>query len=315
MKTTFREEILSGLQKELKTLPSKYFYDENGDKLFQKIMEMESYYLPKCEKEIIGDKSHELATLISEETDAVDIIELGAGDGSKTKELLRQFQSTELDCTYLPMDISEYILGVNEKTVSKDCPRLKIIPIAGDYFKTMEQIKKRKNLKLVLFMGGNIGNYKHERAVDFLRKVNANLTNKDKILVAFDLKKHPKKILAAYDDVEGITKKFNLNLLQRINKELSADFDLESFDHFASYDPVSGRTTSYLVSLKEQTVSINKEIIKFDKHEVIHMEVSKKYSLSDIEALAQEVGFETIRHFMDKEKEYTLSLLQASGGK
>ncbi|MDX1653549.1 MAG: L-histidine N(alpha)-methyltransferase [Brumimicrobium sp.] len=310
MKDTFREEILKGLRSEQKTLPSKYFYDQNGDKLFQEIMELEEYYLPRCEKEIIEQKSGELTDIIGDSTDAVDIIELGAGDGTKTKDLLAVFLSTELDCTYIPMDISGHILGINKDIVSANCPDLKIIPIAGDYFHTMTKIKERNNVKLVLFLGSNIGNYKFDNAVVFLEKVKSNLDKDDYLLVAFDLKKHPRKILAAYDDSQGVTKKFNLNLLQRINTELTADFDLESFDHYASYDPITGRTNSFLISLKEQSVNIGKELVKFDRNESIHTEVSRKYSLKDIEQLAKSSGFKTLKHLMDNNKEYTLSLFQ-----
>ena len=308
--TTFKEDILQGLKKEQKQLPSRYFNDEVGDRIFQEIMAMPSYYLPSCEREILKDKSADIFQKINEGNEKIDVVELGAGDGTKTVELLRIGDNLNVIENYLPLDISPNILEVNEKNVKNVLPHLSVNPIAGDFFKTLKEINSDGPRKLVLFMGGNIGNFPHEKAVSFLQLLKESLNDKDYILIAFDLKKNPKTILKAYNDDQGITKRFNLNILHRMNRELGCDINVENFDHYPHYDPISGRTYSYIVSLKNQSFKIEDEEIHFDKNEVIHTEISKKYSLSDVEELMDEVGFDKVHHFLDAKKFYTLSLVK-----
>jgi uncharacterized SAM-dependent methyltransferase len=191
-------------------------------------------------------------------------------------------------------------------------PHLSIEPIAGDFFKTLKEINTGKTRKLVLFMGSNIGNFPHEKAVNFLKLLKEALNKRDYILIAFDLKKNPKTILKAYNDEEGITKRFNLNILHRMNRELGCDINVDDFDHYPYYDPISGRTYSYIVSLETQSIKIDNEEIKFEKNEVIHTEISKKYSLSDVEKLIEEVGFKVVNHFLDQQAYYSLTMLKTT---
>jgi dimethylhistidine N-methyltransferase len=308
--TAFREDILEGLKKDQKKLPSRYFYDELGDRIFQEIMAMPSYYLPSCEREILRDKSEAVFEKIKEGNEKIDVVELGAGDGTKTVELLRIGDNLNVIENYIPLDISPNILKVNEKNVKNVIPHLSVKPIAGDFFKTLKDFNTDSQRKLVLFMGGNIGNFPHEKAVSFLELLKDSLHTKDYILIAFDLKKNPKTILKAYNDDEGITKRFNLNILHRMNRELGCDINVDHFDHYPHYDPISGRTYSYLVSLEKQVIKIGDEVIQFDKNEVIHTEISKKYSLSDVEQLMNEAGLQTVHHFLDHKEFYTLSLVK-----
>jgi len=308
--TAFKEDILKGLKKDQKKLPSKYFYDKAGDRIFQEIMAMSSYYLPDCEREILKEKSADIFEKIKEGKEKIDVVELGAGDGTKTVELLRIGDNLNVIENYIPLDISPNILEVNEKNVKNVIPHLSVKPIAGDFFKTLKNFNTDSQRKLVLFMGGNIGNFPHEKAVSFLELLKGSLNTKDYILIAFDLKKNPKTILKAYNDDEGITKRFNLNILHRMNRELGCEINVENFDHYPHYDPISGKTYSYIVSLQNQSINIGDEEIQFDKNEVIHTEISKKYSLSDIEQLMKEVGLETVHHFLDHKEYYTLSLVK-----
>jgi dimethylhistidine N-methyltransferase len=307
MNNTFLKDTLKGLLSTPKTLSSRYFYDAIGDGIFQEIMQMEEYYLPACELEIIQHKTKDIAAEITAQK--TDVIELGAGDGTKTVHFLTELISAGKEITYIPLDISANVLEINREHILKSLPELKIESIAGDYFETMKSLKERKNPKVVLFMGSNIGNFKDENAVDFLKLVKSYMTVGDTLLVGADLKKNPKTILEAYNDKAGITKRFNLNLLARMNRELGADFNVINFDHYAFYDPVSGTSFSYIVSLENQYVSIADEMIHFEKNECIHTEVSQKYSLANLERISSKVGFAKFKPFLDSKEWFCLGLM------
>lgn len=307
MNNAFLKDTLTGLSSTPKTLSSRYFYDAIGDGIFQEIMQMEEYYLPACELEIIQQKTAAIAGEIPSST--IDIVELGAGDGTKTVHFLQGLMDAGKEITYIPLDISTNVLNINKNHISKQLPDLQIESIAGDYFETMEALKERKNPKIVLFMGSNIGNFQDEKAVDFLRLVKSHMTDEDSLLVGADLKKNPKTILAAYNDKAGITKRFNLNLLIRMNRELGANFVVENFDHYAFYDPASGTSFSYIVSLQKQVVEIADQQFHFDKNECIHTEVSQKYSLADLENLSQKTGFAKFTPFLDAKGWFCLGLM------
>ncbi|EPR69154.1 L-histidine N(alpha)-methyltransferase [Cyclobacterium qasimii] len=304
--TNFEKDILKGLKSEPKQLSSKYFYDEKGSEIFQEIMQMDSYYLPGCETEILTKKSQEIIALLPNTT--YDVVELGAGDGTKTAIFLDALLKSEKKINYLPLDISPEILEVNKKFLIEKFPDLNVLPIAGDYFETLEKIKPRKNPKIVLFLGSNIGNFEGEKAVAFLQFVRQYLGEGDLFLLGADLKKHPHTILMAYDDPEGITKRFNLNLLHRINKELKGSFVLENFDHFASYDPLSGTTKSFLISKVKQNAQVAGQTIAFERDEPVHMEISQKYNITDLVQLRENAGFKTDHHFTDSQRYFSISL-------
>lgn len=307
MNNAFLKDTLTGLSSTPKTLSSRYFYDAIGDGIFQEIMQMEEYYLPACEMEIIQNKTQDIAAEITSKK--IDVIELGAGDGTKTVYFLKELMAAGKEITYIPLDISANVLEINRKHISARLPELKIESIAGDYFETMKALKERKNPKLILFMGSNIGNFKDEKAVDFLKLVKSYMTAGDALLVGADLKKNPKTILAAYNDKAGVTKRFNLNLLTRMNRELGANFAVEHFDHYAFYDPASGTSFSYIVSLEKQTVNITDTVVHFEKNECIHTEVSQKYSLADLQMLGHDVGFTKFTPFLDSKEWFCLGLM------
>ncbi len=312
--TAFGRDVLEGLTQTPKQLHSKYFYDEAGDKLFQQIMQMPEYYLTDCEFEILNTHKSALQKMIG--TDRFDLVELGAGDGAKTKVLLRHFQEQELDFRYCPVDISEYILGELEASLKEELPQLNCAPMQGDYFEMLEELHYRsKARKVVLFLGANIGNLRPKRAKSFLNRIGGNLEKGDLLLLGCDLKKDPQVILNAYNDPAGITAAFNLNILTRMNRELGADFRIEQFKHWETYNPVSGATRSFLVSLQDQDVyveGINRRI-HFKAWEPIEVELSQKYSPEEIEALAVATGFHPVRHFFDKDRYFVDSLWSYEG--
>jgi L-histidine Nalpha-methyltransferase len=304
----FKNDVLNGLSAERKFLSSKYFYDDNGSRIFQKIMKMKDYYLPECETEILTIQSAQIVQEVAHEQ--LDIIELGAGDGSKSVLLLEAFVKAGKSIRYIPFDISSEILQDNLKNVKSVLPGVPVELMAGDYFDTLKKLDNYHSPKLVMFMGSNIGNFKGDKGLEFIRFVNGFLQKGDYLLMGTDLKKHPETILAAYFDQEGITAKFNLNLLKRINRELHADFDLTAFEHYASYDPITGAALSYLISLQDQIVTIGpeKHVFHFHKFEAIHTEVSQKYSLKDLKLFGEKTGFAATRHFLDKKGYFSLSL-------
>lgn len=304
--TSFLTDVLQGLQSKPKFLSSKYFYDEKGDRIFQQIMDMDEYYLTDAEMEIMEQQSSELARFIAVDDQPFDLIELGAGDATKSIHLLNALLNQQLNFTYFPIDISTHVINDLEENLPKKLPQLKMEGLNGDYFKMLKKAKEiSSRRKVVLFMGANIGNMDLSDAEQFCCDLRNELSPNDLLIIGFDLKKNPKQILAAYNDPAGITRSFNLNLLDRINNELDGDFDVSKFDHYASYDPETGACKSYLISLQEQWVNVGDETIHFEANEFIYMEISQKYSLEDVDALAKKSGFNPIHRFFDHQKYFT----------
>lgn len=301
VKNEFFQDIWNGLQSSPKSLSSKYFYNETGDKLFQEIMDCDEYYLTRCELEIFTQQSGKLTTSFLNQLKDFDIVELGAGDCYKSIHLLRSMLKAHVPFTYYPIDISSNVITLLKKKLPVALPGLKMTGLNGDYFDMLEEAKILSNKnKVVLFLGSSIGNIPFEETVSFLRAMRSHLRKGDMVLIGFDLKKDPQTILNAYNDKEGITKRFNLNLLQRINDELDADFKLDQFEHCPVYDEKTGACKSYLKSLKKQRVRIGEEgWVRFEKDEQIYMEVSQKYTVEQTDAMAMAAGFTPMDHFYD----------------
>lgn len=307
----FRPDVLEGLGSNPKKMFSKYFYDKTGDQIFQQIMKMPEYYLTNCELDIFKNKTKELADTILLNNAPFDLIELGAGDAMKSSYLLKHLVEKDIDFTYMPIDISGNILSVLNEKLSKELPTLDVVALEGDYFNMLDKatsISKRR--KVVLFLGGNIGNMDLEESYHFCRELNRKLNLGDLLLIGFDLKKNPHTILNAYNDSEGITASFNLNLLLRINRELEADFDVTQFQHYQTYDPVSGACKSYLVSLEKQHVQIGNNIFNFKENELIDMEISQKFSPNDISKLAKKTKFHIRKEINDSKNWFVDSIWQ-----
>lgn len=307
MKDTFLQDIVEHLSQNPKKLPSKYFYNQKGSKLFQMIMDMPEYYLTNSEFEILETQSEDIYHSI-DSSKKYEIVEFGAGDGSKTKLLLKEFLKHQPDLIYSPIDISKSALDGLVNTFKSELPNLNVNPINDVYFSALESLSEKDTTKIVLFLGSNIGNFKDEQELDFLRAISRNLTTDDYLYIGFDLRKDPNLILDAYNDRTSITAEFNLNLLQRINDELGGNFDLNKFKHYPTYDPITGEAKSYLISMAEQKVTINEHEFHFDYAEPIFMEVSKKYTEEQIDELAANTGFKKVKNFYDCRHFFTDSL-------
>ena len=310
MQNNFAKDVDEGLSATPKRLSSQYFYDDNGSRIFQQIMAMPEYYLTNREFEILSTRSKQIHNDLGF-SGHFNIIELGAGDGTKTKELLANFIEAGADITYVPIDISEEAIKQLADHMAEMLPDLKVNAQVGDYFEVMDKVEAEEECpNLVLFLGSNIGNYTDEAALDLLRHINSHMRAGDKLLVGFDLQKEPALINDAYDDPHGITRNFNLNLLTRINRELGGEFQLDQFDFYFSYNPLSGEARSHLKSLCQQTVFIAalKKQIHFQRDELISTELSKKYTLSQIEQFARESGFEFASHYLDKKQHFSDAL-------
>ncbi|HTE00842.1 MAG TPA: L-histidine N(alpha)-methyltransferase [Mucilaginibacter sp.] len=299
----FYEDVIAGLRSTPKRLNSKYFYDANGDKLFQDLMNCPEYYPTKCELEIFSEKTADICEAIMADGDAFGLIELGAGDATKSTYLLKYLVEQKADFTYLPIDISENVISYLNTTLPVILPGLKVRGLNGEYFDMLKQAASASDKrKVVLFLGSNIGNMPVDKATDFCKELRNHLSPGDMVLIGMDLKKNPKTVLAAYNDKGGITKRFNLNLLVRINRELNADFDLAKFDHYPTYDPETGSCKSYLISMEDQEVSINGEIVSFLKDEYIYMEISQKFTVLQTNQMAKKAGFRPVNQFFDSKK-------------
>ncbi|MEZ5425800.1 MAG: L-histidine N(alpha)-methyltransferase [Pyrinomonadaceae bacterium] len=309
--SSFAQDVLEGLSADPKFLSSKYFYDDEGSRLFQQIMKLPEYYLTRSETEIFTEQTEEIFRSFDTGERPFDLIELGAGDGTKTAILIDFFLKQNSDFRFVPIDISGEALNFLTKKFRGLFPALDIQTVRGDYFKSLENIgQKTDRKKIILFLGSNIGNFSESQALGFFSKLRDSLNPQDQIFIGFDLHKNPKTILNAYDDSLGVTSRFNLNLLKRINRELGGNFQPEEFLHYASYHPLERAARSFLISQQDQTVRIEAlgKSFHFGKWEPIFMEVSQKYDLGMIENLARKSGFEVIKSFFDENNFYTNSL-------
>lgn len=299
----FYKDVIAGLTATPKHLESKYFYDAHGDKIFQELMGCDEYYPTNCEMEIFTSQTAEICKAIIADGDAFDLIELGAGDATKSTQLLKYLIDNKADFTYLPIDISENVISYLNITLPVTLPGIKIEGLNGEYF---DMLKKAAAIsdkrKVVMFLGSNVGNMPVNDAEVFCKELRNNLSEGDMLLIGVDLKKNPATVLAAYNDSEGITKRFNINLLDRINRELGGDFNTRQFDHYAMYDPETGSCKSYLVSLADQKVKIGDATIAFQKDEYIYMEISQKYAVEQVNEMAAKSGFKPLNQFFDAKK-------------
>ena len=308
-------DVLQGLSERPKRLPSKYFYDDQGSRLFSQIMKLDEYYLTNCEHEILS--RHGRAILGATGSGPLTLIDMGAGDGTKTLLLLEQLQEDGRASRYVPLDISEGAMAGLATTVQAHCPGLRFEGVVAEYFSGLKWLAQQPRWsdhedshRLVLFLGSNIGNLDRPRSRTFLRRLWTALDHGDYVLIGFDLKKDIDVLLRAYNDEQGVTAAFNKNLLARINRELGGHFAPEKFRHFSTYNVFSGAMESYLVSLDAQEVAVDglNTRFRFREWEPIHTEYSYKYLRSDIERLAAESGYVIREHFLDSDGSFVDSL-------
>ena len=298
-KESLLEEILKGFNKPQKELPSKLFYDERGSALFDEICKLEEYYLTRTEISIMLDNIEDICSVLGKNC---LLIELGSGSSRKIRLLLTGLHNP---AGYVPIDISEGHLITSVNALARDYPWLKIFPVYADYTQpfSLPEFEHAHLKKVVYYPGSTIGNFEPEYASKFLNRIANRLGKGGGLLIGIDLKKDKKILEDAYNDKKGVTAEFNLNILERLNRELDADFNIEEWQHLAFYNSDEGRIEMHLISLSDQTVHLNGSSIKFVKNETILTEYSYKYSVEDFQELMSDAYY-LEKLWMDKENKF-----------
>jgi dimethylhistidine N-methyltransferase len=319
---SFAEEVRRGLTSDPKVLPSKYFYDDLGSRLFEAICCLPEYYLTRAESEILrtyaGDITSEL--IANAKQQPIRLIELGSGNAEKTRYLIEGAIARQGDLHYIPIDISAEALQSSFHGLMYENPQLQITALAADYFAALEWMTAegipggQGFSNVILFLGSNIGNFDPDQSRAFLREIRQTLGPGDALLLGADLKKGADVLVPAYDDELGVTAAFNRHLLSRINQELEADFDLSKFDHMAMYNDVESRVEMHLVSREPQEVRIGalNLTLRFDWRESIQTENSYKFDIETLAQLGQDVGFSLNNTWYDRARRFSLNLFLAA---
>ena len=291
----FLADVIAGLSSNPRTIPCKYFYDERGAALFQKICELPEYYVTRTEIDILDRRRADIASQLGP---SVELIGLGTGAGTKTRILI---EALENPAVYIPVDISEKQLRQSTSLFRKIFRDLEILPVCADYLQPVALPSPRHKAarNIVYFPGSTIGNFEPDEAVQFLRRIANVCRGGGGLLIGVDLKKDRQVLEAAYNDSAGVTAEFNLNLLERINRELGANFDLDQWRHRAIYNATAGRIEMHLISETDQFVHLNEHKFHFRRGEKIVTEFSYKYTPQEFAALAGEAGFEFVRMWSD----------------
>ena len=291
----FRRDVIDGLSMERKTLPCKYFYDQRGSQLFDAICELDEYYVTRTEQAIMRQYVDEMATQIGPD---VMLIELGSGSSLKTRALLDALQTPT---AYVPLDISSEHLLETADDLRIAYPNIEILPVVADFTKSFALPTPRHPYShaALYFPGSTIGNFTPEVAQGLLASFSQLLGPQGGLLIGIDLKKDPEIIRAAYNDREGVTGAFNLNLLHRINDELGGDFEVDKFHHEAVYDAEAGRIEMLIISDIDQTVTVGDHQFSFTEGETILTEHSHKYTVDEFSAIAESAQFSLHKHWID----------------
>ncbi len=305
---SFAEEISYTLSQNSKFINPKFFYDRKGSDLFESICSLPEYYPTKTEISILKKLKHDLSSYLDEN---MNLVELGSGSSVKTRLLLDIFTTLQTKTEYFPIDISE-ILTESSEQLLKDYDTLHITGIIDTYEGGLEFLKNYDdNKNLIIFLGSSFGNFTPDDGKLFLEKIFSTMNSGDLFLIGLDLVKDKNILEAAYDDSQGITAKFNLNVLSRINDELDADFNINNFSHYSIYNETDQRIEMNLKSLVSQSVIIAKSnlSLNFNKDELIHTEYSHKYHASQIKKLLTDVGFTIKNIWLDDKKYFSLTLV------
>ncbi|HHH10590.1 MAG TPA: L-histidine N(alpha)-methyltransferase [Sorangium sp.] len=305
MRDTFMQDVLDGLAATPKTLPCKYLYDERGSQLFEAICEVDEYYVTRADIEVTERYAPDIAKLVG--PNAL-LVELGSGSSTKTRALLDQFITP---AAYVPIDISPELLHRSAVSLRQRYPTLEVLPLCADYHHHIQlpTVARPVGRSIIYFPGSTIGNFEPRQAVAFLRRLRAACAPNGAVLIGVDLKKAPQLLERAYDDGAGVTARFNLNLLVRINRELGANFNLEQFRHQAVYNQQLGRIEMHLVSLVEQRISLGDNHVTLAAGESIRSEESYKYSVDEFAAVSHQAGLEVQRVWLDERGYFSLQYL------
>lgn len=307
----FRNDVLKGLSSPNKYIPCKYIYDEEGSRLFKAISNLPEYYLTRAELQIFKKNGDFFRNLFEKQN--CNIIELGVGDGHKTKILIEHLYKRKIFFRYYPIDISSSSINEVINALNVDFKDIEVNGFIADFSCNLECLSNIKTgINLILFLGSNIGNMDYKQSIIFLKNIKKSLKIGDFLLIGFDLKKDPIILNRAYNDSRGLSEKFSKNLLNRINKELGGNFKNDFFSYSSVYDPQIGAVVTNLVSKQNHSVYINSinKVFSFKKGEKIHTESSYKYNQKDIEILAKKSGFRVIKNLFDDQNFFTDSLWQ-----
>lgn len=303
-------EVLEGLSRNPKSLPPKLFYDGEGSALFDRITELPEYYLTRAERSILELRGAEICDVAGR---ALQVVELGPGDGSKAALLLRHLARRQLRVDYVPIDISHEALFAAAERLHREFPNVQVRPVVADITQEFSLPPTRAR-RLVLYLGSSIGNFDPADAAALLQGVRRCLRTRDKLLLGADLVKPESLLRAAYDDPGGVTAAFNKNVLGRINRELGGHFQLDSFRHVALWNPAASRMEMYLESLREQDVTVERlgRSFLFKRGERMHTENSYKYTVEGVRDLLGRAGFESQCIWTDHPRWFSLHLASAA---
>lgn len=292
---SFRDAVLAGLGRERKAIPCKFFYDARGSALFEEICRLPEYYPTRTEIAILEENSADIAAQMGPHC---RLIEFGSGASHKVRILL---QALDRPAAYVPVDISREHLRDAAIALAEDFPSVPVIAVCADYTRrfALPPLPGIAGKRVGFFPGSTIGNFEPDAAVAFLANYARVLGTGGEMLIGVDLKKDPEILDAAYDDRAGVTAAFNLNLLERVNRELGGDLDIDRFEHLAFYNAVEGRVEIYIRSLVNQQAEIAGNIFRFAKGELIHTEYSYKYSVEEFRSLAARAGFRPVDTWTD----------------
>jgi dimethylhistidine N-methyltransferase len=304
--STFARDVIDGLSQHQKTLPPKYFYDVTGSELFEEITRLPEYYPTRTELGILRDRGAEIGEMIPH---GAALVEFGAGATTKVRAVL----NTRDIAAYVPVDISGDFLNAQAEELRRDFPDLDVYPVTADFttpFALPEPVRAMP--KVGFFPGSTLGNFEPHEACAFLRSAREILGAGSEMLLGLDLEKDDRLLAAAYNDKAGVTARFNLNLLVRINRELAGDFDLEGFAHRAIYNRDRHRIEMHLISRRQQTARVLGRGFSFRTGETIHTENSYKYSLPRFNAVALGSGWTPRASWSDPEAMFSVNVLAAS---
>jgi len=296
----FFAEVIDGLSKVQKKIPPKFFYDEKGSEIFEEICETPEYYPTRTEQCILHENAEEIANIIGHHC---LLVEPGSGNCEKVRLLLDALKPQ----AYVPMDISKDHLKKAAQTLSADYPWLDVHAACIDFTQPLDLSFCPEDMqKIAFFPGSSIGNFEPPSAIQFMQQVVDAVGQGGGMLIGVDLKKDKQILDAAYNDEAGVTAAFNLNLLERINQELDADFEVDNFEHHAYYNQDKGRIEMHLRSQQEQIINIEDQIIKFNKGETIHTENSYKYTIKEFQAMATQAGFMPVYVWTDPDELFSV---------
>jgi dimethylhistidine N-methyltransferase len=304
---SFAADVVGGLQASPKRVPAKYFYDAAGSELFERITDLPEYYPTRCEMKILRDHAADIAELIPQ---GAALVEFGSGSSKKARILLRA-AAPKLS-VYVPVDICGEMIEQEAADLRPDFPGLKVLPVTADITQDfpLPPEAKAAPVRVGFFPGSTIGNFEPHEAAGFLRHAGKILGPKARLIIGVDLIKPAEVLNAAYNDAAGVTARFNLNLLTRINRELDGSFKLDDFEHHAFYNRERHRVEMHLASLKRQKAKVAGETIEFRAGETIHTENSYKYSIEKLTALARGAGWRSLKTWADERNYFAIQTFE-----